>query len=105
MKEWTGRGDVLGVMPLEGIAPVAAALSAGLGANRTPNIINAAVQHCASAAAAQDDVDELCTITRHGVTQQIPFVWLTLGVACRGRGTQQRGSLEGREGPTRNALA
>jgi len=74
------RGELVGVLPLDEVAPLAASFCAGLSASRTPNVINAAVQRPLAA----EGEDELCTITRHGTTQRIPCAWLRLGLALKG---------------------
>ena len=99
MRDVDGRGELLGILPLEELAPVIAERAKTLSASRTPNIIINAIKKLAEqpteqppapsdgteiAAAAEPTDGELCTITRHGRTQSVPWSWLTVGVALRG---------------------
>ena len=82
------RGALLGVLPrLGGSLPAMAQLAAGLSPNRTPNILARAIGRADSAEgteAAAWEQTQLCTITRHGHTEQVPWAWLTVGIALRG---------------------
>ena len=74
------KDQLLGVMPLDEVATVAASFCTTLSDSRTPNLIHAAVVRQRDAPGEGG----LCAITRHGNTQRIPWSWLRLGVAFRG---------------------
>ena len=77
------RGELLGAMPrLGGTLPMMAQLAGGLSASRTPNILAAAMARADANEAVWDDT-ALCTITRHGHTESVPWAWLTVGLALR----------------------
>ena len=88
VREADERGALLGVLPqMLGIVPAMAGLAASLSPNRTPNIIQRAMVREAEAAggdaAAPEGEAGLCSITRHGQTQAVPWSWLTVGLAFR----------------------
>ena len=63
-----------------------AELAATLASNRTPNILKAAQQHLEARCADEAGWAGAghCTIERHGYTERVPWVWLTVGLALNG---------------------
>ena len=84
VKEAAESGNLLGVLPLaDTLVPVMARMAEGLRQSRTPNILARAAAHVAGR--RQEDDGELCVIERHGRRAEVPWSWLTVGLAIRCR--------------------
>mmetsp|Transcript_48273 Transcript_48273/g.151723 ORF Transcript_48273/g.151723 Transcript_48273/m.151723 type:complete len:328 (+) Transcript_48273:65-1048(+) len=81
------RGELLGVLPLDGVISFMSEHSGMLSPSRTPNILKAALDHLAAGPVVSADApDAHCQISRHGNSQAIPWSWLTVALALRGAG-------------------
>ena len=77
-------GKLLGVLPLtDELVPEMARMAAPLSASRTPNVLARAAAHVAEAAGHDQAAPPLCVIERHGQRAEIPWSWLTVGLALK----------------------
>jgi len=78
------RGALLGVLPLADVVPPMAALARTLSPNRTPNILARALAAAEAGIGPAEAGEGLCTITRHGHTNSVPWSWLQVALALQG---------------------
>lgn len=77
------RGQLLGVLPLADVVGTMAQCAATLKPSRTPNIVQSAFAFYKSQGLAPGTAAGLCTISRHGHEQQVPWAWLTVALAFK----------------------
>lgn len=81
VQEADRRRELQAVLPLDDLALQMASLARTLAPSRTPNIIGGAMARKAEAAAGVAATDgDLCTISRHGRSRDVPWSWLTVAL-------------------------
>ena len=79
-------GNLVGIVPLAELVAQMREMAKTLSLDSTPNILARAFDTLkARQEGGGGPEDELCTITRHGNTQAVPWSWLTVGLVMKGQ--------------------